>query len=247
MKNKNGFTLTELLAVIAIIAIIAVIAVPSVIVIRKNMNERLYKEKIELIEKSAESYAINNPDLFNAETEKIITVGELVTEGFLDPDEGNNVINPTCSADDEDNGICHRIINDDTILIKKQEAGVTAKYNGKLCDGAETDCLGGPLTTQVCRRFEDGRFVGKFGTGVNDYCACQFSESISEPVKIVKATKNGNQIVKSNEEVNACLIYGDVENNYFTYNNVLWRVMGVYKVDGEIIAKIITQDTVDDK
>ena len=245
--KKNGFTLTELLAVVAIIALIAIIAVPSIIVIRKNMNERIYKEKIELIEKAAETYASNNPDLFNAETEKIITVSELVQEGFLDPDEGTDVINPTCSLSDENNGTCHRVINEYTILIKKQEAGVTAKFNGKLCEGIDSDCQGGPLATQICRRFEDGRFIGKYGTGVNNYCACQFSNGSSEPVKIVKATKNGNQIIKSTEEVDACLIYGDSESNYFTYNNVLWRVIGVYKVDGEIVTKVITQDTVDDK
>ena len=36
------------------------------------MNERIYKEKIELIEKAAETYASNTPDVFNAEFYQIV-------------------------------------------------------------------------------------------------------------------------------------------------------------------------------
>ena len=69
MKRKYGFTLTEVLVVIAIIAVIVIIAVPSVLVINRNMNERVYARKIDLIESAAESYGINNPDVFNATNE----------------------------------------------------------------------------------------------------------------------------------------------------------------------------------
>ena len=62
--NKKGFTLTELLVVIAIISIITLIAVPSVIAINRNMNRRIYSNKVETIISAAEIYATNNPDIF---------------------------------------------------------------------------------------------------------------------------------------------------------------------------------------
>ena len=49
MKNKKGFTLTELLAVIVILAIIIAIAVPSYMKIKKNIDENNYNNKINLI------------------------------------------------------------------------------------------------------------------------------------------------------------------------------------------------------
>ena len=63
--KKNGFTLIELLVVIAIIAILSVVVIPSVITVNKNVNERLYNQKVENIESAAELYASNNPDIFN--------------------------------------------------------------------------------------------------------------------------------------------------------------------------------------
>lgn len=234
--NKKGFTLTELLAVIAIVAIIAVIAVPSVIVIRRNMNEKLKNDKINMIETAAEIYANNNPDIFNATDEVYITVGDLVVAGFLEADDKTTglVIDPSC-----DEGDCSmNLIN---ILLTKRTVGVTAKINGVKCNENDSSCQGGALTLQVCERFKEGRFAGKFGTGDSDYCECLISNN-----KVTGLVKKG-----TTTPVEACLIYGDVENNYLEYNGVLWRVVGVYNLNGannnngEFVTKIITNDTID--
>lgn len=246
--NKKGFTLTELLAVIAIVAIIAVIAVPSIIVIRRNMNSKMLRDKETMIETAAETYANNNPDIFNASTEEYITVGDLVVAGFLEPDNKTTgqVLDPSCEGTD-----CS--MNERNILLTKRVAGVTAKLGGVKCSSDDGTCQGGPLTLQVCERFnvkendanfkQKRRFVGKYGTGDNDYCECKIRNG-----KVEGLVKKGT----NNDYVSACLIYGDEENNYLEYNGVLWRVVGVYNIgsgngtSGEYVTKIITHDTVDE-
>lgn len=53
MKNKKGFTLVELLAVIAILGIIIVIAVPSVMGINNLIKKDMLEKKGEIIEEAA--------------------------------------------------------------------------------------------------------------------------------------------------------------------------------------------------
>ncbi len=54
--KKNGFTLTELLAVIVIIALLAVAAVPAVISIGNNNKKNMFCKKIQTIQRSAQIY-----------------------------------------------------------------------------------------------------------------------------------------------------------------------------------------------
>ena len=61
MKNKYGFTLTEVLVVIAIIGVLSAIAIPSISLINKNINKRMYNEKVDMIKSAAELYATNKP------------------------------------------------------------------------------------------------------------------------------------------------------------------------------------------
>ena len=56
IKKKSGFTLTEVLMVIVIIGIILAISIPSVVYIRKRINERLYENKKQMILIAAENY-----------------------------------------------------------------------------------------------------------------------------------------------------------------------------------------------
>ena len=63
--NKKGFTLVELLVVIAIIGILSIIVIPSVVNINKNINEKLYQEKVSSIESAAKIYANNHEEIFN--------------------------------------------------------------------------------------------------------------------------------------------------------------------------------------
>ena len=53
MKNKKGFTLVELLAVITLLGLLVVIAVPSGLAISKKVKQKMLDSKIELIESGA--------------------------------------------------------------------------------------------------------------------------------------------------------------------------------------------------
>ncbi len=63
MKNKGGFTLVELLAVIVILAIIAAIAVPSVAhVINNTKKDAKVAEAIQIVDAAKLYVASNNVD-----------------------------------------------------------------------------------------------------------------------------------------------------------------------------------------
>lgn len=56
MKEKNGFTLVELLAVVMLLAVITTIGTYSVIGIKNKINEQMWDSKIELIENRAKIF-----------------------------------------------------------------------------------------------------------------------------------------------------------------------------------------------
>ena len=45
-------------------------------------------------------------------------------------------------------------------------------------------------------------------------------------------------------ESNPCLYVGSDPNNYLWYSGVMWRIMGVYKIDGILVVKMITDDNI---
>lgn len=251
--SKKGFTLTELLAVIAIIAIITLIAVPSIIAINRRMNERMFESKKELIISSAELYARDNPDIFNGQTEVKKYVYELINAGYLKPDVKNN--EGKCSGNEEGCLIDPRdksSLNNEHVLIIKEAVGAVAIFGGESCSDNDSNpnnrCESGTLVKQVCEKFNNGKFVGKFGSGANDYCGCKMNgETVSG---IYKATKNSDNTLNiSNTAVKACIISGDDVNNYLRYDGVMYRVIGVYDLyndSNKLVAKMITNTTVDD-
>ena len=60
MKNKNGFTLVELLAVIVILSLLALLTSTAVTKLVKDSKEDLYQTQIELIKASAEAWGADN-------------------------------------------------------------------------------------------------------------------------------------------------------------------------------------------
>ncbi len=66
------------------------------------------------------------------------------------------------------------------------------------------------------------------------------SSSSSELVDRVIEDLNCENITESNP----CLYVGSDPNNYLWYSGVMWRIMGVYKVDGVLVVKMITDDNI---
>ena len=62
MKNKKGFTLTEILATIVILGIILAIAVPSYNALSKKFEKEYYDKLDKSVLAAAKSYWKDNPD-----------------------------------------------------------------------------------------------------------------------------------------------------------------------------------------
>ena len=131
MKNKKGFTLIEILCVIVIIGILSVIATISIVNLSSKSKDNLYCAKIELIENIAESYGIkyelelnNSNELYNGYKSLKIKVNTLVMAGKLEPDKGNDVINP------KDN----TVMNDIDIILYLKNNQIKAEIPNNICE-----------------------------------------------------------------------------------------------------------------
>ena len=67
MKNKKGFTLVELLAVIVVLAIILVIAVPKVMYVIKDSKKATLESTAKMIASAAEKAKVQNTLLGNTD------------------------------------------------------------------------------------------------------------------------------------------------------------------------------------
>ncbi len=112
MKNKNGFTLVELLAVIVVLAIIITIAVPSAISISNKIKAKMYETKIQMIKDAAKLYGQENPSKVsndeNCTSNGKVKVGDLVNDGYIKKDDVENgfVINPKNNKSMNEVDIC---------------------------------------------------------------------------------------------------------------------------------------------
>lgn len=246
--NKKGFTLTEVMAVIVIIAIIVIIVVPSIIAINKGMNTRLYNEKKETIVSAAEIYARNNPNIFNGNYKIIIYVKDLIATNYLGIDIKNNDSN--CVSSDNGNNGCminpvnKTSMNNDYVVLTKENLGVNVRYYEQGSTGDNEQLLSGTLVEQVCSKFENGSFVGKYGKGANDYCLCGNN---SQGLYSAYLDSDGT-LIRTSTTVNACIISGDKVNNYLKYDGQMWRVLGVYNLynnPNKLVIKMVTDDLVD--
>ena len=140
--NKKGFTLVELMAVIVLISIIALIGVTSVMGIRRQMDTKLFEEKLTSAIASAEKWGDDNKDelnIFNVSPKKILTLGELVANGYYRSEEG---VNPTtynynkCDTKGSiygyvDGELCKDVVtnNVDNVIVNAIEIYVYIKNN----------------------------------------------------------------------------------------------------------------------
>lgn len=251
--KKEGFTLVELMAVIAIIAVLSVIIIPSLVTVNKNINSRLYNQKVDNIESAAELYASNNPDIFNGADRVYVTVYQLIEANYLEIDtkQGKGsctsdiantdmgCITDPRAEDDNKNAITGEdtILNNKTVLIVKKNVGVTATLDDKkeIDPGSNTT-----LVDAVCNGFGD-KFLGYAQVG-SDIVEC---ECVRTGTKVTDIVQKG-----TSTSVDACMIVstkesGDVD-NWLKYGSTQanWRVLGLYKIDSEIYPKMITSDVV---
>ena len=105
MKNKKGFTLVELLAVIVVLAIILVIAGTSVIGYINSSKEKTKFIAAKEIVSMAEAYFAVNTD------KTYVSVETLVDEGYLEEDVTNPATGENRSASNKLSG--HQVYKGD--------------------------------------------------------------------------------------------------------------------------------------
>lgn len=108
MKNKKGFTLTELIGVIVLLGIIALISVPILNKVIKNAKEKAYNAQVKEIVSAAKKWGTEH----DSELPKInknyksVSLKELVKDGYLEEDK---ILNPRNDEDLVEAGYCVNI------------------------------------------------------------------------------------------------------------------------------------------
>ncbi len=123
MKNKKGFTLVELLAVIVLLGVLIAIAVPSVLGISKKIKENMYEAKVKTVEVAAEAWIDDNKN--SCKTLKDKNIEFLISAGYLKADDKDGKIrNPV------DNSEMNKNTLTTYIDIDKLCQGITTVVNG---------------------------------------------------------------------------------------------------------------------
>ncbi len=102
MKNKKGFTLIELTAVIALIALIALLASIPINKMVKDSKDELYNKQLNQIILMAQNWASDNNELLPTSTDSVykITIKDLYDKGYLEDYPKDPRVNkeiPNCS------------------------------------------------------------------------------------------------------------------------------------------------------
>lgn len=134
--NKKGFTLVELMAVIVLISIIALVGVTSITGVRKQMDKKLFEEKLNSAISSAEKWGEDNKDMLD--TTK--TIGQLIANGYYESEEAVNpkLYNYKCDGEDNkdpigylDGELCKNIVtnNVDSLIVNEISIKIFTKNN----------------------------------------------------------------------------------------------------------------------
>ena len=127
MKNKNGFTLIEIIAVVVILAVIITLSVPAVMQISKRTKQKMYESKIDIILNAAKLYGDDHRDEIINDCSLgsgclNITAQDLLSEGYLTKDNVDESGNPIIVDPRYDKNI-----NDFAIVIYLKNNRVYAK------------------------------------------------------------------------------------------------------------------------
>ena len=180
-KNKNAFTLIELLAVIVILAVILVIAIPRILDVIETSKKDSFKNAAQLIADSAEK--------------------KKASDKLLDKDE-EITCKDVAKINDEDYASCK--ITFDSDGIAKVSITGKGKFDGlKITNGTKENAEVKEITKPT------------YGMKAVEY--------ISNLLEY-----DGEGLKKDNTPDQNIRYYGANPNNYVSFNNELWRIIGVF-------------------
>ena len=199
MKNKKGFTLVELMAVIVILAILVAIAIPIYINITKGIKEKNYESKKTSIELSAIKYATENDLTSHEITLSLLAVNNYYSfDKYIDDAPYVFISNPN---DEKENLAC-RVIE---ISVKNNE--YSAEFtNTENCELAQTEINNKKVEIDAYK-IENDRVVGKINKNGNKL------EWVNQDVLLVV---NTNQYLMSQEE----------RDNINNFDSIIFSVLG---------------------
>ena len=166
MRSKKGFTLVEILVSIGLLALLGSVIAISLNRVFKDNNEKHYNEYVEKIKSSAMLYANNTVDIINDLNDnsfKIITIGDLIDNGYLDV----NLVNPkTGEKVNRDEEIKVSYDNDHELIIEypynnenKERYLYTLNYTVRYKDKTDNICYIGLNTPSLQLIDSDGSKV----------------------------------------------------------------------------------------
>ncbi len=98
---KKGFSLIEMLCVIVLLSVLTSYTAGSVVKLSRHTKEKLYCTKLDLLAMASKEYGLKyeqelqNSKIYYENKQSLnITVNDLITTGFLNPDDDNSVLNP---------------------------------------------------------------------------------------------------------------------------------------------------------
>ena len=102
IRDRKGFTLVELLAVIVLMAVLITVAVPGITRIGRSLKVQSYCSKIKIIESAALEYANDyyaDKEVTNTNSIDNVSLMDLINMGYL---KGDNDIKTTLTADEKE-------------------------------------------------------------------------------------------------------------------------------------------------
>lgn len=257
MKEKNGFTLVELLAVIAILGLLIGIAVPSTLLISKNIKEKLYESKLKNIEVAVEHYLEDYKDncshMDNLEQlEQELTIKELVDKNYLKPDNNQEIKNPVNGENLYYKAIKELKIKDSKAIYLNE---ICAKINENTDNeknqipGESTD-KSTTYTLLYNRILDKNEIVNK-----SDDKLPNLKDSLPSDIFYGEEATDDNFIKSIKELQNSSGLFGAydwndkptyyfrgyVENNYVKFADRLWRIV---RINGDGTIRLVLDGSI---
>ena len=86
MRSK-GYTVIDILIVVVVLGVAALITIPRMSLAFKDNKEDLYQNQIRLYLEQAKLYGENHKDDFDEEDSLVITIDDLIEEGYIIGDD----------------------------------------------------------------------------------------------------------------------------------------------------------------